>query len=294
MKQLAFKLALSSHRRHTARDRFIHQFTLTRKIPFGARRNGGIVVDTHDRTMYILASFDQRSFMHTRMLAAAVLCAAATVGHGQAPIRDSIITVNAQRTTHIRPDRSSFYVVIEGVAETAPDAVARVQVKLPLITDAIRRADPQARVDRPVSYSVGATPNMNGYPAPAVPMTQTARSVVHVELERPDQVGAVMAAAIAAGAAHATGLTFELANVDSVRRARVPEAIAAGRADAESIAAALHGRLGALVDVSVSGNSPVSPFSTTQLSFDNRFPQPSQAPDLMVTTAVTLRYRLVP
>jgi uncharacterized protein YggE len=135
-----------------------------------------------------------------------LLLAAARAG-AQAVARDSIITVTAQRTVHVTADRAAFYVVVEGVAETPTDAVTRVQSKLPAVTEPIRRAAPQARTERPVSYSVGATPNMNGYPGPTTPATQTARSVIRVELDRPDQASSVMAAAISAGASTTTGLT---------------------------------------------------------------------------------------
>jgi len=45
-------------------------------------------------------------------------------------VRDSIVTVTASRISRIAPDRASLYVVVEGTAETAVDAVARVETKL--------------------------------------------------------------------------------------------------------------------------------------------------------------------
>jgi uncharacterized protein YggE len=213
--------------------------------------------------------------------------------HAQtAAARDSVITVTSQRVTRTPADRISFYVVIEGVAETATDAVARVQTKIAAVNDAIHRAAPQAKVDRPIAYGVGGTPSQNGFPMPS-PTTQTARSVIRVQSDHPDQVATVIAAAVTAGATGGTGVTFELSSPDSVRRARVAETLAEAHSDAQAIAAALQGHLGALVDVTLSGSPVLSFGSTPTLSFDNRFFQPSAAPEVTVSTNMTVRYRLI-
>ncbi len=44
--------------------------------------------------------------------------------------RDSIVNVTATRTTRIAPDRATFYLIVEGTAETAADAITRVDTKL--------------------------------------------------------------------------------------------------------------------------------------------------------------------
>lgn len=229
--------------------------------------------------------------MRVRYLAALVV---PVVLHAQVqPARDSVITVSSQRITHVTADRASFYVVIEGVAETPTDAVARVQGKVGPVTDALHRVAPQAHVDRPVAYGVGPTQNLTGYPGPTTPATHTARSVIHVEIDHPEQVASIVAAAIGAGASSATGLTFELTSADSVRRAHVPECLAEARADAQAIATAMQGNLGSIVDVSLGGN-PVIAFSQSSiLSFDQRFTPQSAAPEVSVSTNVTVRYRLV-
>ena len=228
--------------------------------------------------------------MRVRYLAAVLLPVAL---HAQVqPARDSIITVSSQRITHVPADRASFYVVVEGFAETPTDAVARVQTKIGPVTDALHRAAPQAHVDRPIAYGVGPTQTLNGYPQPAMPATQTARSVIHVQVDHPEQVASIVAAAIAAGASSATGLSFELASSDSVRRAHVAECLADARADAQSIAAAMQDRLGSVVDVSLGGNPLLAFGPSAMLSFDARFTPQSAAPEVSVTTNVTIRYRL--
>ncbi len=206
--------------------------------------------------------------------------------------RDSIVTVSASRTTKVPPDRASLYLVVEGTAETPADAIARVDIKLKGVVDALRGFGSRVKLDPPVAYGVGPSPALNGYPAAAAPATNLARSVIRVQLDRPEQTAQIIGAAIGAGAASSSSLTFESSVVDSVRRARIGEALGVARSDAEAIASSLGARLGALVSVSTTGGS--FPFqASSTLNFDTRFGQQAQAPDVTVTTNVTVQYRLV-
>lgn len=206
-------------------------------------------------------------------------------------VRDSTLAISASRTTHVVADRASFYVVVEGTAETAPDAVTRVDTKVKAVLEAIRNSGGRAEVDAPINYTVGATQSQNGYPMPASPPTNLARSVIRVQLNRVDQLAKLVGAAIAAGAASTSTVAFESSSADAVRRVRLAETIAAARADAEAMAAALGGHLGALVDAS----STAGPTFTQppMLNFDGRFGSQFPAPEVAITTSATLRFRLV-
>jgi uncharacterized protein YggE len=192
----------------------------------------------------------------------------------------------------VAPDRASFYVVVEGTAETPTDAVARVETKLKAVTEALKGFGSRVTLDAPVAYGVGATPAPNGYPGVATPPTNLARAVLRVQLGRPDQVANVVAAAINAGAATSSSLAFESSSADSVRRARVSDAISVAHADAEAIAHSLGAQLGALVSVTT-GGGPVGFQQSSSLVFDQRFGQQAPAPEVSVTTTVSVQYRLI-
>src|ERR1035437_5299664 len=79
-----------------------------------------------------------------------------------------------------------MYVVVEGTAETAPDAVARVETKVKAGSAALKGFGSRLEVDPPIAYAVGATPAPNGYIGAATPASNLARSVIRVQLIRPD------------------------------------------------------------------------------------------------------------
>lgn len=227
-------------------------------------------------------------FMRLRLLALVLLplpLAAQTA-------RDSIITVSATRTSRIAPDRASLYLIVEGTAETPADAVARVETKLKVVSEALKALGSRVVVEAPIAYGVGPTPSQNGYPMPASPPTNLARSVVRVQLNRPDQIANVVAAAIAAGAASSSTLAFEASASDSVRRSKISEALSVARMDAEAIASSLGARLGSLVSVTTSGQNFNFQGQST-LNFDNRFGIQAPAPDVTITTTVSVQYKLV-
>lgn len=225
-----------------------------------------------------------------RLIIAAVLVPAAL--HAQ-QVRDSVISVSANRFVTVTPDRVSAFVVVEGTGETPADANTRLETKLKAVSDAIRGLGSYASIERPVSYGVTLAQNPNGYPVPSVPQTYVSRSVIRLALTRIDQMGTAVAAILASGASNVSSLQFESSAIDSLRREKVAEAIAVARADAQSLAAALGGKLGALVDVT-SSSSPANFGANNQLVFDQRFSGSSvQAPTIMVSTNVGMRFRLV-
>ena len=205
--------------------------------------------------------------------------------------RDSVITVSVSRAAHVAADRASLYVVIEGTAETALDAVARVETKIKAVADAIKAFVPRVESDKPFAYAVGPTPAPSGFPGTASPPSNIARSVIRVQFSHPEDIARLVAAALAAGAASTSTYSFESSVADSVRRARIGEAMTVARADAEVMARSLGGQLGGIVDA-----TSTAVFGFTQpptLSLDTRFPPQYPTPEVVVTASVTVRFRLV-
>jgi uncharacterized protein YggE len=206
-------------------------------------------------------------------------------------VRDSVISVTTARTARVAPDRAAVFVSVDANAETASEAISRVEAKLESVTDALRGLGSSVESERPLTVSVGPTPSMNGYPSSAVPASSTARAVIRVTVTRMDRLAAAIGAALDAGASNATSPAYESTSSDSVRRERVAEALTAARAEAESVARALGGRLGPLVEATTSALPSFQ--QPTMLSFDGRFSSPTQAPEVVVMVTAMVRYRLI-
>jgi uncharacterized protein YggE len=225
-----------------------------------------------------------------RILVAAIILPAAL---GAQQFRDSVISVSASRVAVVMADRASGWVVVEGTGETPADANARADTKLKAVGEAIRALGTAVSADRPISYGVAVAPNTNGYPMANVPTTYVARSVIRIQIAKLDQMGTAIASLLSAGAASVGNLAFESSASEGVRRDKVNEAIAAARSEAEALASALGGKLGALVDVSSSIPANFGFPQTQYLSIDSRFSSNQLlAPSVTVTTNVTLRFRL--
>ncbi len=209
-----------------------------------------------------------------------------------AQVRDSVITTSASRVVRVSPDRASLYLVIDGTAETAADAIARLDVKLTAVGDAARKFASRVSVERPLPMGVSFANPQSGYPQVPGQSAHVARAIMRVQVGQLDQLSPFIAAMLAAGASSVTGLTFELTAADSVRRARAADALQAATGDATALVAAMGGRLGALLDVSMSSNSPF--FQPPQINLDPRY-NISQgiAPEVQVQASVTVRYRIV-
>ena len=205
------------------------------------------------------------------------------------------IVSTATRTTRIAPDRVTLYLTVEGSGESPAEASQRASQKLDAVTGAVQKLVSGRDAVSTVPYGVSPAQNLPGYPGSSSQTSFLARYVIRVQPSRVDQTTALAAAAIAAGASAASPPVFEASSADSVRRLRYAEALTQARRDAESIAAALGGHLGAVIEVtSTAGFNPSG--SSNYVSFMNRyeFAGPVQPPEVVVGATVTVKYRYVP
>jgi uncharacterized protein YggE len=207
-------------------------------------------------------------------------------------LRDSVISASASRMTTAVPDRATGYVVVEGTGEIPLDANARLDTKMKAVMDALRAVSSHTTADRPVSYGVGHATNPSGFQNNVAAPTFVSRSIIRVHMSRLDQMSAAIGSLLAAGATSVTGIQYESSSIDSLRREKIAEALTIARTDAQALATALGGKLGALVDVTSSSTSMlgVSP----QIVIDQRYFGGSGAtPSVSFNTNVSVRYRLV-
>jgi len=207
--------------------------------------------------------------------------------------RDSIITASANRMVVLAPDRANFYVVVNGYGSSAPTAIVNLDTNVARAAGALSRLGTTVSTERPITLAVGEAPRTsNPYGPDAPPTPYVARAVIRTHVVGVDRLARVFAAVLAAGATSVSSLSFESTAADSARRAQLPSLLTRARGEAEAIAQALGGHLGALVDVTITGGGGYS--MSNNLILDARFGSPTTVPETSVPSGVTVRYRLAP
>lgn len=153
----------------------------------------------------------------------------------------------------VTPDRAAVMVNVQTRAATAAAAASENARRTTAVLDALGKLGlPKAQLSTE-GYTVypetqydqnGRTPRVTGYV-----VTNTVRAETH----RPEQAGAIVDAALGAGANMINGLSFYASSIDVPRREAIAAAVANARADAEAMARAAGGTLGALIELSTQG-----------------------------------------
>ena len=141
------------------------------------------------------------------------------------------ISTSATGEAKVQPDRATIQFAVETRAATAAKAGADNARRQQAVIDAIKKlglADGQVSTS---GYSVapemrydGKQPQVVGY---------VARNVIQANVRRIDQVGALIDAALGAGANVVSSLRFYSSKADEGRRVALADAVAKARSDAE-------------------------------------------------------------
>lgn len=160
------------------------------------------------------------------------------------------IVVSASGEVKVSPDKASIQIGVQSRAPTAAAASQANAQKQRAVIDAIKaRGIPADQISTSSFNVIPETRyDREGQQAPRTTSYLVMNSV-NVELKRVDLVGAVIDAALAAGANQVNSLNFGVQSADSARRAALAIAVAKARADAEVIARAAGGTLGSLIEL---------------------------------------------
>lgn len=173
----------------------------------------------------------------------------AQIDASRAPERPSI-SVSAQGSTRITPDRATIQIGVQTRGATAAAASAENARVAERVIAAIKALGIGAEQISTVNYSVNPeyrhlenrNPQVIGY---------AVHNTVVVDVRQIEQVGRVIDAALGSGANMINSLDFYASNTETARRAALAVAVEKARLDAEVIARAAGGTLGGLVEASV-------------------------------------------
>jgi uncharacterized protein YggE len=183
-------------------------------------------------------------------IAAVALAPSGRAQQSQAEASVPALVAQGRGETTIAPNRAELTVQVEtrGVDGTraSQQNAALVKAVLDTLRAGFRLTDRDLVT---TGYSLqpqmvypgdGKAPQVVGY---------IASNSVRVRTDQLDRVGAVIDAAIKKGATSVAGLVFYSANVDEARRTALAQAVENARRDAEVMAQAAGGQLGALIEL---------------------------------------------
>lgn len=178
------------------------------------------------------------------------------------------IVTAATGEARVTPDRAQVHIGVQTRAATAAQAGSDNAAKLRAVIDAVKAKGIPAEQIATSEYNLYPEYDHQEQPrtGPQGPRVigYVANNTVRVEVRRLDQVGPVIDAALSAGANMVNMIQFFASNVDAARRSALAEAVSRARGDAEALARAAGGSLGALLELNTQ-SPPVRPFAAERL-----------------------------
>jgi len=219
---------------------------------------------------------------------------------GQAVVIPAVpaLVTSGQVETKVAPDRASLLVNVQTRGATAASAASENAQKTRAVLDALAKLGlpreqlgtegytvyPELRYDKD-----GGSPRVTGY---------VVTNTVKAETHRVEQAGAMIDAALGAGANLINSLSFYASSIDTPRREAIVAAVASARADAEAMARAAGGSLGGLLEMSTQGPTapprPMYDMAMMRGKAAQAEPTPVNPGLQTVTVFVTARWQFVP
>ncbi len=189
------------------------------------------------------------------IIAAALLSACSgTLQFGQAQSRTVNVTGNAE--VLLAPDIAYISIGVHTQAASAKDAVASSNTQTQAVIDAIKAQGVDVKDIQTTNFSVyqQTQTGQNGETGPVVFMTD---NTVYVTMRDLTKIGAILDAAMGAGANNIYGITFDVQNKDAALAAGRDQAMSDAQAQASQLAKAAGASLGAVQSVTYYNNTPV-------------------------------------
>ena len=219
-----------------------------------------------------------------------------TVAQLAAPQSISVVSTTATGEARVTPDRATVFVGVMTKGATASAAGGENARRQRAILDTLRALGISG--DRVSTMNYNVAPDMqyspNGQTPPRI-TGYTVSNTVRAEVQRLDDVGRVIDAALAKGANEISSLQFYSSKADSARRAALATAVGNARADAEALARAAGGSLGQLLELSTN-EFPVRPLQEMAMGrvAMAQAKTPIEAGQQTVVATVSARWAFVP
>jgi uncharacterized protein YggE len=215
-----------------------------------------------------------------------------------APFVMPFLVTSGQGEAKVTPDRASILVNVQTRGLTAAAAGGENAQRTKAVVDALAKLGLPSGQLSTEGYSVypemaydrnGGTPRVTGY---------VVTNTVKAETKQPAQVGAMVDAALVAGANMINSLSFYASSIEEPRRQAIAQAVANARADAEAMARAAGGSLGSLIELSTQGPTmpprPMYDMAVMRRAVSAAEQTPVTPGQQTVNVYVTSRWQFVP
>ncbi|HLY39525.1 MAG TPA: SIMPL domain-containing protein [Candidatus Binatia bacterium] len=232
--------------------------------------------------------------MAIRALCLALLVPALAVAQ-ERPSERRTIVVDGQGEVRATPDRAQLSFAVETTAARAGDAAAENAKRSAAVVAAVKPLAGAGGAVATTRYSIEPRyetarpgeprePRITGY---------VAHSEVRVTDAPIDGVGAMIDAAVGAGANRVGGLQFTFAKQDELLRAALEKAGADARAQADSVARGLGVRLKGVVSATTHGRPmPIQPRFEAMVSEARAAPTPIEPGEASVSATVQVTFEI--
>lgn len=199
------------------------------------------------------------------------------------------IVATASGEATVTPDRGRVTFAVETRASTAAAAAQENARRQKRVIDALRAKGVASERITTSGYSV--LPDEKYDKGQRQVIGYIARNSVLIEVEQVEQVGALIDAALGAGANVVSGLDFYSSKMEQVRRGALELAVKRARADAEAMATAAGGTLGDALEISTTDVGEPRPMVNYAMRADAAAVQtPISVGEQKVTVLVNTRW----
>jgi len=200
-----------------------------------------------------------------------------------------VVAVRGEGQVRLPPDVAVLRIEVASRASTAAAAAAETGRRVVAVADTLRRSGLGPEIVQPPALNVGS----NEAVAEGRLVDYEARAAISVRVRQLDRLGALIDAALAAGATEIPSVRFESDSMDAAERVALRRAYAQALSTARALADAADMQLGRVVEIETYGGRG-------EWAFDEDFEMPylraaaSVRHDVRVEAAVSVRWQLVP
>ena len=212
---------------------------------------------------------------------------------GVSPARPEVVA-SATGEAQLTPDRAAVYIGVQTRASKANAAARDNAQRQRAIIDAVVALGISRDQISTENYSVSPDTRYDQATQRTSVIGYVVNNVVRVEVRRMDQIGTVLDTALAKGANQINSLDFFASNADSARHEALAQAVARARSDAEAMARAAGGALGALVELGTTDTGPRPVYRVLAATAEMKaIPTPIEPGQQKVQVSVTARWQFV-